>query len=609
MNLAGNINRLKKYIDVAYLIALVLYVACFACNQKASPFPFLNTIFLVSSFCLMAVAVYRLLVVMLGNSNKPLFAVVTAIAAVMLLALYILSLVNGDNTFVTVVPFALIGAMGVSADLILYACISGNLLLIIYNFFNTLFRVTDLSYLDLEPRDFFFLGDNIFYIPKFNSSSSTDFASHFFWIIAAYLWIRGKKISWGEILAIGALDILVYSMSGSNTSLLSISIVLIFAVVYKLLHSKDSTSRDKSSELNNQFGKICSQIVSFCARYSFIIIAAICIVLAVSYNTGSPLMFRLDQILHNRIAYGYRGLMEYGIHFIAEDTPAYVMYSSVDGYYFYLDCSYLSLLIRFGVLFLVFYLAGMTFIQAKYKKYTYGALILAVCALTCIEEPHLNELPYNFFILLLLADKNIDDKFVANAEKVKSNKGIILKVCSSVICIGLLIGVFFVNYPRYKAVKKLDALDQNACYIYSAVQKNVDVAIVSGEWDELIANNSSYQFGDVLSKPSDYSSVNGIAWSEAISNPKVHSYFSVAYGSGADNFAINDILISDEVKNLIGNGSVVIEYDAVSGKVYSVWYSESSGCVAIDDGRDNTRAGRLRDDVVPEGYYAGGLNG
>ena len=602
-------DKTKRIFDVVYITALVLYVACYACNQTAAAFPFLNLIFGISSFCLMVVAVFRLIIVMLSNKDNLLFSIVIGIAAFMLMALYGFSLVNGEHSFITVVPFALIGAMGLKADYVLFAGIGGNVLLILFNACNTLVTGNGLSYSEMTARDFFYLGDNAFYVPQFNCYSSTDLAAHYFWIIAAYLWIRGRKITWLEILAIGALDIFVYSVTGSNTSLLTISMVLVFAIFLRFCVSFNMLQTPESGSGDTIFRGRLSRVVSFLACYSFVIIAAICIGLAACYNTGSPLMFRLDQILHNRIAYGFRGLMEYGVHFVAEDSPTIAMCSSADGFYFYLDSSYLSLLIRYGVLFLVVYLAGMTFIQNKYKKYTYGALILAVCALSCIEEPHLNELPYNFFILLLLADKNIDNKLCVADSDSKKKKGTILKVCSIVLSVALLFGVIYVNVPRFKAVKKLDSLDETTAQIYKHVQANIELAQYTGAWDELISASDSYGFGDVLSEPSDYSEVTGISWVDAISNPMEHAYYYVTYESGGDNAAIVNLLIGGEIKDIVGDGSLVIEYDLSSAKVYSVWYSESSGCKAIEGGRDYTRSERLRNDVVPTGYYAGGVNG
>ena len=600
MNLAEKINKLKKYIDVAYLIALVLYVACYACDQSAVQLAFLKFVFVISSFVLVIVAVYRLISVLTDKSNNKLFSVVVGIAAFLMVALYIFSLCTSDNSYLTILPYALIGAMGVKADQILFSCIGGNIVMIFYNLVLVLAGKTGTRF---EERDFIFFGDNVFNVSRLNSNTLTDLAAHYFWIIAAYLWIRGKKITWFEIIALGALDILVYSLTGSNTTLLTISLVLLLAVcirIYTIIDRKCVV--DEMTAL-----KVISKILSFCSRYSFLIVAALCIGLAIVFNTGSSLMVRIDSILHNRIAYGHRGLMELGISFLPREIKAYGIDNSADGYYFFLDCSYLSLLIRYGILFLAFFLGCMTFVQNRFKKYLYGTIILGVCALACIEEPRLMGLPYNFFILLIFADKNIEDKFTFKTEK--SNSGLILSVCSTVLCVGLLGGSIFINYPRYKAVKKLVELDQKAGSIYSAVQLNIDMAVALGDWEGFITNNSSYQFGDVLGEPSDFSAVTGLSWNETISNPKVHSYYSVSYGNGSNSFAVSDILINDKVKNLIGDGSVVIEYDAVSGKVYSVWYSETEGCVAVDDGRDYTRAGRLRDDVVPEGYYAGGVNG
>ena len=69
------------------------------------------------------------------------------------------------------------------------------------------------------------------------------------------------------------------------------------------------------------------------------------------------------------------------------------------------------------------------------------------------------------------------------------------------------------------------------------------------------------------------------------------------------------MLIDDEVRGLIGDGSCVIEYDVAAGKIYSVWYSESNECKAIKGGRTRTRSERLLDSAIPTGYYAGALNG
>ena len=121
------------------------------------------------------------------------------------------------------------------------------------------------------------------------------------------------------------------------------------------------------------------------------------------------------------------------------------------------------------------------------------------------------------------------------------------------------------------------------------------------EWRLYAEDGSDYGLD-----PEDFELVTGIRWNDASDNLKAHSYYAFYYDKTVDPSSsdMTDILISDETKQLIGTGSVVVEYDAVTGKVYSVWYSETKNCSVINDGRLN-RAVRLRMDEQPEGYYTG----
>ena len=136
-----------------------------------------------------------------------------------------------------------------------------------------------------------------------------------------------------------------------------------------------------------------------------------------------------------------------------------------------------------------------------------------------------------------------------------------------------------INYPRFKAVKDLDALDNKASEIYSAVQNNLNTLVGNGTWQLKTSPMNSYMFGELVKEPEDFMSVTGSTWKEYTKEPKVHSFYAVYYDNQIpSDDGILELLISDEVKTLVGNGSIVIEYDVQSGKVYAVWYSEQSGC-------------------------------
>ena len=112
-----------------------------------------------------------------------------------------------------------------------------------------------------------------------------------------------------------------------------------------------------------------------------------------------------------------------------------------------------------------------------------------------------------------------------------------------------------------------------------------------------------------MGMPDDYETVTGDSWNDVTSDPKTHSYYSIYYSaqeSDASADPILELLITDDVKDLVGNGSIIIEYDVISGDLYSVWYAEAPGCYVIEDGRRSDRAGRFRSDVkLVEGYSTG----
>lgn len=599
-------NKSKKFVDRFYLFALFLFVAAQACSLTNNVAEYVSVILDISSLLLILVGIYRIVVELSRNWKKALLL----IAVILFGFVYTL---NVDSALpFSPVAFAIIGAYGVCADYVLFAGLAGNIVMIISNIVITLTAEPGLFINSYQDRDFFFLGDNVFYVSKWNNYSSTDFAAHYFWIIAVYLWIRSKKITWGEIFALAALDILVYSLTGSNTSFICIGLMLAAAILLKVKVLVDKRLEGNVGK-KNAFTSVVAfvkRFLTFLARYSFLIIAVFCIVMSVIFNAANPVLSRINSVLNLRFSLGHRGIIENGIHLIAKDVPSYGMASSADEFYNFLDCSYISILVNCGLLLLIFYLVTMTVIQIRHRKYVYGLIILAVCALSCIEEHHLPELPYNLFVLLLFADIDTGKKTsaITDAKQVKRTR--IINVASFLLCVAFFVTSVFINITRYRSVKELDRLDSKAASIYDAVQSNLTLMVDNGSWQIETSGMNSYQYGDVLSEPEDYEFVTGGLWKDAVKDPKSHSYFYLTYDS-ADNTGSADaseLLIDDSVRDLIGNGSCVIEYDVVSGKVYSVWFTETKGCRAIKGGRTKDRSERLRDGVTLTGYYAGANN-
>lgn len=603
--------KTKKYVDWAYLVAVAFIIAGRAMVlTRQSNDTFVTVIVYTGSALLFLIGAYRLFFQFFKNWKKALLGLSVVVFS------FIFSELSSSASEFPVVALAIVGAMDVSANSILWAGIAGNLVMISNNVIVALFFSGNDRYA-YDVNNFFYLGDNYLSFPTFNNFSSTDFAAHYFWILAAYLWIRGKKITWGEILALGAFDAMIYSMTGSNTSLVGISLLLIIVMAYKIWLSwaaKKNLNTDLQGEnrnnLSDSLSKGVNTVFGFCCKYSFAIFAAVTIVLTVLYNSGNPVFYRLNNLLHMRLGLGHKGIVEYGIHLFATRVRVYGSFASIDGYYNFIDCSYVSILVRSGIIPLLFFVGSMTAIQLRHKKYLFGAVLLAVCALSCVEEHHMAEIPYNFFILMLFADFRLDDK-IGSSDSVKTQNQKIVNVLAFALCGVFSISTVLINYPRFKTVKELDALDNKASEIYCAVQDNLNSLVENGIWQLKTSPMNSYMYGDLVKEPEDFYAVTGTAWNEYTKEPKVHSFYAVYYDNQipSDNGILN-LLISDEVKAMVGDGSIVVEYDVQSGRVYAVWYSDNPGCYVVEDtgSRNYTRMARLNNDEAKEGYSTGGKN-
>ena len=604
-------DKTKKIADIVYLFGLVFFMTSQACGGARVVFvDFVRIFLLIGSAILFVAGFYRFFFTLFKNWKLGLLSFAIVVFG------FIYSSFVADATEFPIIALAIVGGIGVCADYILYAGIASNFFMILNNVFMVVFDRSDMTNSVLGYNDFFYLGDDVFTFPIMNNCSSTDFASHYFWMLAAYLWIRGKKVTWGEVFAVGTFDFLIYSFTGSNTTLIGITFIWLFMIGLKLwtIINRNKLNTDVKKSLSDKLLIGINSIVMFCARYSFVFFAIFSIVVTILFYASNPLFYRLNGLLHLRVGLGHRAYEEFGVHMFAPKIPIYGAYSSADGYYNFLDCSYIVLLIQNGILPLIFYIASMTAIQIRQKKYSFGIVLLAVCALVCVEEHHLTEIPSNMFILLLFADMGIDKKLAVKKELTKKEMKTsnIYNYASCALCAFFAIVSVLVNYPRFEAKKEMDRLDNKAEMIYLSVQNNLDNAKNSGIWQQQLINTASVQYGELMSEPDDFTRVTGSSWNKMTKDPKAHSYYQLYYdvkSSGLDN-EVTGLLFDDEVKNLIGDGSIILEYDAVNGKVYSVWFSEYQGCTRIEGvgSRDSSRQERLRWDVPNIGYYAGGKN-
>ena len=126
------------------------------------------------------------------------------------------------------------------------------------------------------------------------------------------------------------------------------------------------------------------------------------------YNPDNKILAFLNKALTERLKFGKRTFDDYNVTLLGQ----YVAMegngrkTNFDFRYTFIDCSYLNMLMRFGIIvfIIVLFLIEITMIR-NYNNIFILGLIALICLHSAIEH-HFFEYYYNFFMLLPMASFN-----------------------------------------------------------------------------------------------------------------------------------------------------------------------------------------------------------
>lgn len=235
---------------------------------------------------------------------------------------------------------------------------------------------------------------------------TTFVASHVVYITLAYCYLRFGKMNWLDYLGILAIGVIV--MKITDTRLDFYEMILIVPIMFIAQRA--------------QHGKIYSRIFASFWWMSTPILAMITIVSAYFYNPQNHIFLKINSLLSGRLSLSNVGFKRYPISLfgrkIVENSfggtrgakfanhNLYELSTS----YFYLDSSFIRMLLVWGFLIFIFVIVAIIFItvrDTKQRRYALPAIFLLI-AINSVLEPHILQIIYNPFLLALLAnEKNI----------------------------------------------------------------------------------------------------------------------------------------------------------------------------------------------------------
>lgn len=195
---------------------------------------------------------------------------------------------------------------------------------------------------------------------------------------------HGKKLNLRKVILLSFINILVFRYTDTKASFWG-TILLIF-ITYTI----------RKTTFKDDFLKVKAFFVS-----NFVPISAfISILLGLYYNASNPIYLFLNTISSGRIYMAYVGLKQYGIHLMGSNFEWSTDHTSE---YFYVDSSYINILLTMGLLALVLFSLGFarlgyySVIKLRDKKL---AIALLFVAIHCFTDPQLLDLRYNLFIII-----------------------------------------------------------------------------------------------------------------------------------------------------------------------------------------------------------------
>ena len=244
---------------------------------------------------------------------------------------------------------------------------------------------TLLNRFGVYPNDALVENRGVRYFLGFNY---TTFASNFFLhLYIAFIAIKKKPISILETIAVLIINYILFYLTDTKAPYFLIYLAVLSLWILRL------------------YNKIFETIIFKCATvFSMPILTIIMIVTANSYKP-SFYFNKLDKILAGRIRLGNQGIKEYGFSLFGKFTQWETGRKGIErsGDYFFVDSSYLNIMLTFGIVTLAFVvIAFMIFSITAYDvKNYYLCIAIILLAIHAFTDPQLFELRYNPLLLFL----------------------------------------------------------------------------------------------------------------------------------------------------------------------------------------------------------------
>lgn len=223
-----------------------------------------------------------------------------------------------------------------------------------------------------------------------------------FFVIAAYVWLKQSYANWLVLITMGIGTIWIYRVTDARMGFFASLVILLFVLTISEFGKKISLQKSR-------FGSMLGKVAAFFNDTLVFWLLGAMIVFCFLYPDASIAKLA-NKILNKRVQYGANALETYGVPVFGQVIEWVGFGGEYSGKipkgikYNFVDCSYLQILLQYGMVWTLLTLVSISALlrKARKRKNWYQLFLLWMIVLYCFMEPRWLELHSNIFLCLLV---------------------------------------------------------------------------------------------------------------------------------------------------------------------------------------------------------------
>ena len=236
----------------------------------------------------------------------------------------------------------------------------------------------------------------------------TDFAAGIVFLITAWVVLRQARCTWIEI-GLMIISVVLFEKYCDVRNSEIVMMILIICVVYLKIRNKLAAKKGKG-----YIPSLLLKILCLVAPYG---LAGFMILVSRFYRPDIEWMAKLNTLFSTRLSLGKEVFDRYDIQIWGQDIPMRGNGGSTEvvADYFFIDSSYVNILMRLGLVAFILVMLIISIIMIKNLNHPYMLMAMAIVCIHSVMEHHMFEVYYDVFLMLPFA--NFDVKNIGKRQR------------------------------------------------------------------------------------------------------------------------------------------------------------------------------------------------